>query len=398
MKKIFLILCLCFSIVFAKEQKLVDVKPAENFYPKISTQECDSNCLLELLEARLYLSFLSEFVDQHDQFLSNIYAKLLNSITDFDKNLQKITSVKLAIIIPEKTIKSYSNTIINSSIAYLLRQRADIKVKVFLTGTEDNDKIRSTLEKAQSQGYQYAIAALTLKGANQLKDYSGNMKIFIPTLHKNNVSFSNLNKNIIFGSIDYDAQVLALLNKANSDIAAFSDGSMLSSNLNSRILAQNANTRFYRVEGERLDFYRLLRSQGGLNNTSIFFNTPLIKTALISSQLRVYDIQPFVLLSTQINYNPTFLSLTQEGDRKNFILANSIDNHDDNLSYLNEIFNQSIDYNWIAYATSIGTDYFYTQFLNPESNSLFNEEIQNSQILYKVRLMQGAKASFEELK
>ncbi|MGJ0125478.1 hypothetical protein [Campylobacter coli] len=398
MKKIFLILCLCFGFVFAKEQKLVDVKPAENFYPKISTQECDSNCLLELLEARLYLSFLSEFVDQHDQFLSNIYAKLLNSITDFDKNLQKITSVKLAIIIPEKTIKSYSNTIINSSIAYLLSQRAEIKVKVFLTGTEDNDKIRSTLEQVQVQGYQYAIAALTLKGVNQLKDYSGDMKIFIPTLHKNNVSFSNLNKNIIFGSIDYDAQVLALLNKANSDIAAFSDGSMLSSNLNSRVLEQNANTRFYRVEGEKLDFYRLLRSQGSLNNASIFLNTPLIKTALISSQLRVYNIQPFVLLSTQINYNPTFLSLTQEGDRKNFILANSIDNHDDNLSYLNEIFNQSIDYNWIAYATSIGTDYFYTQFLNTKSDSLFDEKIQNSQILYKVRLMKGSKASFEELK
>lgn len=398
MKKIFLILCLCFGFVFAKEQKLVDVKPAENFYPKISTQECDSNCLLELLEARLYLSFLSEFVDQHDQFLSNIYAKLLNSITDFDKNLQKITSVKLAIIIPEKTIKSYSNTIINSSIAYLLSQRAEIKVKVFLTGTEDNDKIRSTLEQVQAQGYQYAIATLTLKGVNQLKDYSGDMKIFIPTLHKNNVSFSNLNKNIIFGSIDYDAQVLALLNKANSDIAAFSDGSMLSSNLNSRVLEQNANTRFYRVEGEKLDFYRLLRSQGSLNNASIFLNTPLIKTALISSQLRVYNIQPFVLLSTQINYNPTFLSLTQEGDRKNFILANSIDNHDDNLSYLNEIFNQSIDYNWIAYATSIGTDYFYTQFLNTKSDSLFDEKIQNSQILYKVRLMKGSKASFEELK
>ncbi|EDO9542639.1 hypothetical protein GUB75_07785, partial [Campylobacter coli] len=177
-----------------------------------------------------------------------------------------------------------------------------------------------------------------------------------------------------------------------------SDGSMLSSNLNSRVLEQNANTRFYRVEGEKLDFYRLLRSQGSLNNASIFLNTPLIKTALISSQLRVYNIQPFVLLSTQINYNSTFLSLTQEGDRKNFILANSIDNHDDNLSYLNEIFNQSIDYNWIAYATSIGTDYFYTQFLNTKSDSLFDEKIQNSQILYKVRLMKGSKASFEELK
>ncbi|XPD26508.1 hypothetical protein ACD569_00005, partial [Campylobacter sp. LH-2024] len=87
-----------------------------------------------------------------------------------------------------------------------------------------------------------------------------------------------------------------------------------------------------------------------------------------------------------------------EADRKNFIIANSINNHDDNLSYLNEIFNQNIDYNWVAYATSIGTDYFYTNFLNKESKSIFDEKIENSQILYKVRLMQSVKANFEELK
>ncbi|HDZ4944480.1 TPA: hypothetical protein RTH42_000025 [Campylobacter jejuni] len=396
MKKIFLIFFLSCYLLNAKEQKLVDVKPVENFYPKLSVQECNTNCLFDLLESRLYLSFLSEFADQSNQFLSNVYAKLLNSITDFEKNVQKITSVKLAIIIPEKTIKSYSNTIINSSIAYLLRQRAEIKVKVFLTGTEDSDKIRAALDAAQAQGYQYAIAGFTLKAASELKNYSGNMKIFIPTIHKNNIQISN--QNVIFGSIDYDAQISALLDKSNTNVAIFSDGSALSSNLNSRILAQNSNARIYTIEGEKLDFSRLLRSQGGVNNASIFFNTPLIKTALTSSQLRIYNIHPYVLLSTQINYNPTFLSLTQQGDRENFIIANSINNHDDNLVYLNEIFNQSISYNWIAYATSIGVDYFYTEFLNKKSESLFDEKIKNSQVDYKVRLMQGKQASFEELK
>ncbi|CAM3960707.1 hypothetical protein N4T57_04215 [Campylobacter hepaticus] len=396
MKKIILILLLSFCFIFAKEQKLLDIKPAQNFYPKLNTKECNINCLFDLLESRLYLSFLSEFTEQNNQFLSNIYIKLLNSITDFEKNIQKITSVKLAIIIPEKTIKSYSNTIINSSIAYLLRQKAEIKVKVFLIGTENSTLIQSALEQAQNQGYKYAIAGFTLKGVNELKNYSGNMKIFIPTIHKNNTSISN--ENIIFGSIDYDAQIARLLNQANDNIAIFGDGSTLSNNLNARVLSQSTQAKIYTLEGEKFDFNKLLKSQGGLNNTSIFFNTPLIKTALISSQLRIYDIYPYVLLSTQINYNPTFLSLTQEGDRNNFILANSIYNHDDNLSYLNEIFNQNINYNWIAYASSIGVDYFYTEFLNKKSDSLFDEKIKNSQVEYKVRLMRGKQASFEELK
>lgn len=396
MKKIFLTFFLFCCLLYAKEQKLVDVKVAENFYPKLSTQTCSASCLFELLEGRLYLSFLSEFSEQSDQFLANVYAKLLNSITDFENNLLKITSVKLAIIIPEKTIKSYSSTLINSSIAYLLRQRAEIRVKVFLTGTEESSQIQSALSQAQAQGYQYAIAGFTLKGVNELKNYSGSMKIFIPTIHKNKVQISN--PNIIFGSIDYDAQIATLLKKANDNIAIFSDSSALSSNLNSSILSQNQNARIYTLEGEKLDFNRLLKAQGGLNNASIFFNTPLIKTALTSSQLRIYNIRPFVLLSTQINYNPTFLSLTQQGDRENFIIANSIHNQDDTLVYLNEIFNQSINYNWIAYATSIGVDYFYTEFLNKKSDSLFDEKIENSQVSYGVRLMQGKEASFEELK
>ena len=76
----------------------------------------------------------------------------------------------------------------------------------------------------------------------------------------------------------------------------------------------------------------------------------------------MHNIRTNVLFSTQLNYNPAFLSLTQEGDRRQFIIANLIDKNDEELNYLNEMFAQNLDYNWVAYATSVGLDYFYTNF------------------------------------
>lgn len=403
MKRICLVFFLCIFIANAKEQKLLKLDLPEENYPKLSIKTCDKNCLLELLEARLYLSFLSEFTENNDELLTNIYAKLLNSITDFDKMFQqslqqkekggKTTSVKLAIVIPEKTLKSYSNIIINSSLAYLLRQRAEIKVKVFLIGTEEGEKIKNTLAQIEAQNYEYVIAGFTLKGANELSDYNGKLKIFIPTLNKNATNIQN--ENIYFGGIDYDAQIAKLLENSNTDIAVFTDNSTLSSNLNSKILKQKEQARIYRIQSEKVNFQSFLR---GLNGSSIFFNTPLIKTALISSQLRVYNIHPYVLLSTQINYTPAFLSLTQPNDRKNFLIANSIDKNDESLSYLNEIFNQSLDYNWVAYATSVGVDYFYANFLNKRIDRIFEENLQDFQFIYNIRLMKALEGSFEELK
>ena len=396
MKKI-IILCLFFLFSYSKEQILLDIKPSENFYPKIDQKRCDYECLIELLENKMYLSFLSEFNQQDDEFLSNIYVKLLNSITDFDNKLKNINQIKLAIIIPQKTIKSYSNNVINSVISYLIRQRAQIKVKVFLTKDEGENKIINAINQAQNQKYDYIIAALTIKGVNQLKDYNGNSKIFIPTINKKNTKINN--ENIYFGSIDYDEQIKELLKLSNSNIAAFGDNSSLSNVLNYKIEEQNPQRlRIYKINDEKIDFYSIFKSQGNLNNATIFLNTPLIKTALISSQLRYHDINTDVLLSTQINYHPALLTITQPNDRKKLIIANSINNNDKNLSYINEIFNQDINYNWIVYATSIGIDYFYSNFLNTQSNKLFDETIQDNQIIYKVKLMKGENFSFEELK
>ncbi|EMF1843692.1 hypothetical protein V2D08_001054 [Campylobacter upsaliensis] len=397
MKKIFLCLILLFTFAQAKKQELLNFIPPEESYVNLENKKCNESCLLELLEEKMYLSFLSEFVENQNQILSNIYAKLLNSITDFEKNLQKIDnkntiSVKFALIIPEKTIKNYSNIIINSSIAYLLKQRAEIKVEVFLIGTEEEQKIKETLRKISSQGYKFAIAGFTNKGVKALENYQGDVKIFVPTTHKSTTQIHN--ENIYFGSIDYDAQIKKLLDKSNGFNAILSDESALLNELNSKIKAQDPNATIYKIGDEKIDFARVLR---GLRGASVFFNTPLIKTALLSSQIRVHNIRTNVLFSTQLNYNPAFLSLTQEGDRRQFIIANSIDKNDEELNYLNEMFAQNLDYNWVAYATSVGLDYFYTNFLNPKSERIFEEELNNSQFIYKVRLMQGKAGNFEEL-
>lgn len=301
---------------------------------------------------------------------------------------------KIAIIIPEQAIKSYSNVIINSSMAYLMRRDAKIELKIFLIGTEDENKLKAVIEKLQAQDFRFIIAGLTLRGANILASLKANhMYFYIPTINKNSTSINA--SNIYFGGIDYDAQIQSLLSLSNGNIASFYDNSALSNNLNQKLINQTGGVRTYTVVGEKINFPSLLRSKGSLSGASVFLNTPLVKSAIISSQLRSNGMYPYAILSTQIGYNPTFLSLTQAEDRRKMIIANSILNDDLFLSHANEMLNQSLDYNWVAYATSLGLDYFYSQKMN-KASSLFKEKMQDNQIVYKIKLMQSLDFSFKE--
>ncbi|TKX29390.1 hypothetical protein CQA38_04730 [Campylobacter sp. MIT 12-5580] len=311
------------------------------------------------------------------------------------KDFSKDSLSKLAIIIPEKTIKSYSSTIINASFAYLLRQNAKIDTKVFLIGIEDEARINRVLAELEAENFRFVIAGFTLKGANILAKHSNDMMFFIPTLHKKNTNIDA--KNIYFGRIDYDAQIDKLLSEVNSNnIASFYDNSVLSNTLHQSILKKVPNARTYKIEGEKINFASVLKSKGPLRGSSIFLNTPLVTSAIISSQLRVNDIEVQNILSTQIGYNPMLLSLTQKEDRAKLIIANSIANKDKTLAYLNENFSQSIEYNWLAYATSVGLNFFYTSFMDKRSSSLFSESIEDTQVVYDIKLMKALEFNFAE--
>lgn len=316
-------------------------------------------------------------------------------IDDFTKqSISKEAASKIAVIVPEKVLKSYSNIIINSSIAYMLRQKASVSVDVFLIGTEDDNKIKALVSELGAQDYRFVVAGFTIKGANVLANLGADdLYFFIPTLHKNS---TNINaSNIYFGGIDYDAQIQRLLSFSNNYVASFYDDSALSSTLNQKLIDAHKNTKSVKLNSDKTDFEMLFR-RAKLDNASIFFNTPLVKSAILGSQIRANEVAPYMLLSTQISYNPILLSLTQPEDRMHLLIANSIANNDAGLSFLNEMLGHSVDYNWVVYATNVGLDYFYTQMMNTKSKRLFKEEMQNNQILYSIRIMKALETNFSE--
>lgn len=318
----------------------------------------------------------------------------IDTLNFTEASISKEAASKVAVIVPEKVLKSYSNVIVNSSIAYILRQKASVSVSVFLIGTEDESKISSLVSQLEAQDFRFVIAGFTIKGANALANLGADdVYFYIPTLNKN---ATNINAaNIYFGGIDYEAQIEKLLSFSNDYVASFYDDSALSNNLNQKLVSFRKNTKSIKLEGDKTNFEQLFR-RARLDNASIFLNTPLVKSAILSSQIRANETAPYMLLSTQIGYNPTLLSLTQPEDRVHLLIANSIANDDAGLSYLNEMLGHSVDYNWVAYATNVGLDYFYTQMMNKKSKRLFKEEMQNNQILYTIRIMKALEASFSE--
>jgi hypothetical protein len=76
---------------------------------------------------------------------------------------------------------------------------------------------------------------------------------------------------------------------------------------------KNNNRVFYekRVESPKANFKQMFKGNSSLNNASLYLNTQLVTASLIASQLRANDIRPYALLSTQVNYNPLLLTLTQ---------------------------------------------------------------------------------------
>lgn len=393
MKKI-VVLFISIAILFAKTQKLSDIPPAQIFYINLDPQICDTKCLEKLIKDELYISFLTRYDEkQANEELRNFFV-FLNSGSDFYN--PSTAEVQIAILLPEQVIKSYSIIVANAIFSYAIKRGLSSNIEFFLSQNETSANIDSALLKARAGGFRYVIAPLTNAGLNVISDpkYS-DMIFYIPTINSKTTNLAA--KNLIFGGIDYEDQIKKLLSYSNQKIAVFNDGSRLGNMLNSYI--NNLSTPVYtkEISGNKLDLKPTLENNSRLRNSSIFLNTPLIKTALLSSQFRVFDLNPNALLSTQINYNNALLSLTQPNDRKNMYIANSISKIDDEIISNNAILGQNIEYDWVAYSSTFGFDYIYTKFINSDAISLFDEKVQDGQVIYDTKIMKSNQFGFYSL-
>lgn len=110
------------------------------------------------------------------------------------------------------------------------------------------------------------------------------------------------------------------------------------------------------------------------------------------SQLTMYDVNATNVLSTQINFDPLILSLTQYTDRDNMIIANSITHNNSIFIETNSLLGNDIVYDWINYTTTVGIDFFFTQITNQDRQ--YKIDMQSNQMIYPIELLQPSKTRF----
>ena len=110
------------------------------------------------------------------------------------------------------------------------------------------------------------------------------------------------------------------------------------------------------------------------------------------SQLTLYDANATNILSTQVNYNPLILSMTQYIDRKKMLVANSIIEHNSIITETNALLNNDIVYDWINYTTTVGIDYFFNHITYEPRE--YNIPIVDQQLQYSIELLQPSVSRF----
>lgn len=301
------------------------------------------------------------------------------------------TATKMAVLIPSQSIGRYSVQVVNSVTALLLQKETPFELRVFDSVDEQRESLQKALLDAERAGFRRIIAALTLDGAEELLRMPINMEVFIPTVNRNELS-ANPSANLFFGGIDYAKQLVALSEfKGEEATISFDETSQLSQKISSLADATCPTPPVHiSISNPRVNFKALFKSNGVEDNTSILLNTQPVRTSLILSQITYNDINISSALSTQINYNPLILSLTQASDVDKFFVASVIGESTKELAELNYLLQNDIRFNWIPYATAVLTDLALERQKGNFTlkNSQFGLDVVDNQIDYPVTIYQ----------
>ncbi|MDX1296077.1 MAG: hypothetical protein R3302_07410, partial [Sulfurimonadaceae bacterium] len=150
----------------------------------------------------------------------------------------------------------------------------------------------------------------------------------------------------------------------------------------------------FAIDKHTSNLERQLKENEKIQNASFVLNTPIVKTGMIMSQLTLYDTNTTNILSTQINYDPLLFSITQYHDRKDMIIANSIGKNNNVLVEANRLLSNDIVYDWINYATTVGTDLFYNMITHSERE--YKLPVIDNQIEYPISLVSPSYYRFVE--
>jgi len=406
-------------LMMAQSYLVSNIPLPKTYVMDLDPYECDERCLYELLDNEMIFSFMAH-AKQRLQNKELNEARIINASILNIGHTNASGSFQVALLLPYKKIGKYASSITNTVFAYLMTKNTPFEMKSYKIEDEQIETIQDTLNKIQNDGIKYVIAPLTQKGVNNLLALDPSLNIYFPTTNKSNVETDS--PYFTFGGIDYNAQSDILLQEAITPLVIFSDTSptgkklalyqeknfLYPKKLNTETSAfsdtdelpfenedQNITEKKvfkYFISARTTNLENYLSENEDIIGGSFFINTPIIKSGMIMSQITLYDLNATNILSTQINYNPLLLSMTQYRDRKDMIIANSITQNDNFLTEVNALIGNDILYDWINYSTIIGVDYFYSQ-LTGEAR-VYNLPIEESQVHYDIELLQPLRTKF----
>ncbi|WP_457743756.1 hypothetical protein [Sulfurimonas sp.] len=426
-----ILLILIPAIIFAQSFMISDIPLPKTYIQNLDPYECDDECLQTYLDDGMIFSFLAHA----NKKLPNKEleeARVMN-ISIF--NLGAFNSngkLNIAMLLPYKKIGKYAASTTNAAFAYLMTKSNSFKLKSYKIESEDIADLQAAFQKIKEDGFDYVIAPLTKQGVENVIAIDPNLNIYFPTINKNDVT--SVSPYLSFGGINYKKQSKLLLKKAVSPLVIFSDRSPTGKELakyqkeeflhptidinetmsyedevsvyaqednNDKSLVDDLNVSEekhvinYTISRRTTNLERYLKENEKIINASFFINTPVIKTGMILSQLTLYDTNATNILSTQINYDPLILSMTQYIDRKKMIVANSITEENNVLIETNSLLNNDIVYDWINYSTTLGIDYFYNLITGEDRE--YKTPIQDNQMMYDIELIRPGLSKFSKL-
>ena len=302
--------------------------------------------------------------------------------------------MKVAFIYPSNLVSKYSKSSINTISGYLSHQNTDYDLIVIDTESENPAKIASAFQEVRNANIKNVIALFTPNSISTLNSVvSNDLKVYLPLIEKKEASTSN--SSLIFGSISYDDQIKKLdsYSNGNSNVMFYQD-SYLGAKLKKSYDSIVSNSRLKKEINKNENNFKDIVVSSGIANSALYLNTDIVKTSMILSQLRAYDVKPNVVLSTQLNYDPLLMTLTQEQDREQLILANSIDVVDKELKDEISTFGGDIQYEWVNYSVLVGINYLYYG----KNTNLIPTKIENNQAMYNTRLFKCTEYGFLEIK
>ncbi len=300
---------------------------------------------------------------------------------------------KLAVIFPSRIVGKYAKRTIATVSSFLIYTNKDFDLETFDTYDEDYANIFREIKLLKEKGFTKVIAMFTQKGFNILNSFENisDIKFYFPLINKEEILTEK--QNFIFGGISYKDQLTLLNTISNGKNSMFYINSYRGNKLKQTYLDTFENIDVIKEIDKKMNNYKYIMDDERIIGSTVLLNTSIVKSSIILSQLLAYEVEPAIILSTQVNYTPLLIKLTQPVHRENLYIANSISEVNPFIEEYINILGGDVVYNWVDYSSLVGINYL----LEDDKFKVTSNIIEDNQVLYKPVLYKATAFGFEKI-